>query len=65
MQGKKEFNRVLVWYLGTGRQLSEAAETKGIFKSLMGSLIFFDIFIAGDSLLLPIYKRISLHCKNK
>lgn len=55
---------MLEWCLATGRQLSEAAETKGI-ESLMDSWIGFDSFIAGDSLLLPIHKRISLHCKNK
>lgn len=65
-----EFNRIVVWCLATGRQLSEAVETKDILESLMSSWIFFKnfffgIFIAGDSLLLPIHKRISPHCKNK
>lgn len=32
---------MLVWCLATGRQLSEPAETKGIFESLMVSWIFF------------------------
>lgn len=36
---------MLVWCLATGRQLSEAAETKGIFESLMVSWIFFLTFL--------------------
>lgn len=54
---------MLVWCLATGRQLSEAAEIKGIFESLMGSWIFFDIFIAGDSCSSPSRKGFLLTVK--
>lgn len=49
-----EFNRIVVWCLATGRQLSEAVETKDILESLMSSWIFFFKFFFLAFLLLEI-----------